>query len=122
MIEIIILIGVITILVLTAITGYLSWFGIGCPVPIIQAPVCPPCPVSDTIETENLKDMVRYLTLVIKKYEAEKELYLLSNGYHQVYNSPKMEYLKKEISRTIDRIKNDPNKSVYFEQNLSNIV
>lgn len=136
MIEIVVLIAVVAILVITAVTGYQSWNGTICPTPII--PACPPCPSiqsssgtqssiggggSDcTTENANLKEMVRYLTLVIKKYEAEQELYKLSNGYHQVYNSPKMEYLRKEISRTIAKIKSDPNTAAYFEQNLSYVV
>jgi hypothetical protein len=134
MIEIIVLIIVVAILVISALTGYQSWNGTICPV-IPSCPPCPPCSSAGgsspsgssgrgdcTTENGNLKEMVRYLTLVIKKYEAEQELYKLSNGYHQVYNSPKMEYLRIEIARTIARIKKDQNTAAYFEQNLSNVI
>ncbi len=133
MIEIVVLIAVVAILVITTLLGYQSWNGTICPTPIIQPASCPPCPGGSSSsgtnkgsdcgsENTNLKEMVRYLTLVIKKYEAEQELYKLSNGYHQVYNSPKLEYLRKEISRTIAKIKATPDTAAYFEQNLSYVV
>lgn len=73
-------------------------------------------------KNDNLETMVRYLTLIVKKYEAEQELYRLSNGYHQVYNSPKMEYLRKEIRRMIEEIKADQSKATFFQKNLNGII
>ena len=97
------------VVVLLAGFGVLVWMifhGSNC----IKCPPCPKfpgCPVTKfpngmslegcvihARENGYMKDMIRYLTLILKRYEAEKELYVLSHGYAQVYNSPKMEYIK----------------------------
>lgn len=117
---------VILVLFIGGMNSYLSWVRRECPKPIaFDCPKCPTCPEypdpnsSLVSENDNLKSMVRYLTLIIKKYGAEKELYKLSHGYHQVYNSPKMEYLKKEIYRTMKRIKSNPDSTLFFEKHLN---
>lgn len=118
----VILIITIVMLIFIFITLYFAWRAT---TPLI--PACPPCPTIDrnslySQDVDNLKEMVGYLTLIIKKYEAEKELYVLSNGYHQVYNSPKLEYLQKEIAKTIERVKANKNTESFFEKNLNNII
>ena len=132
MIEIVLCLAV---LILVAVLGntYIGWINGECPKPIIindcpQCPQCPECasyPDPNTTllkQNENLKMMVRYLTLVLKKLEAQKELYKLSHGYHQVYNSPKMEYLKKAIRKMKKEIKSDASTTMFFERNLNNII
>lgn len=114
---------VILMLILMVGNVYLSW--------MIPTDKCPPCPNLSMpkdpcsqlqSKNDNLETMVRYLTLIVKKYEAEQELYRLSNGYHQVYNSPKMEYLRKEIRRMIEEIKADQSKATFFQKNLNGII
>lgn len=128
-----VLIILLVVLFIVITNVYLSWVRRKCPEPIVidNCPPCPKCPEmpeypdpnSELLsQNDNLKAMVRYLTLIVKKYEAEKELYKLSHGYHQVYNSPKMEYLKKEIHRMIRRIKSDPGKTNFFEKHLNGII
>lgn len=123
---------VLLLLVVVFIMIWLIWNGSNCPLPLS----CPPCPtlprfpsglsmescVNNTQENEYMKDMIRYLTLILKRYEAEKELYVLSNGYAQVYNSPKLEYLKNELRRMLKVVKSDQNKRKYFEKNLNNVI
>lgn len=129
MINVVLFILIVILIVLFA-NVYFSWNRSKCPDPIVinDCPACPKCPKypepnEDLMnQNDSLKSMVRYLTLIVKKYEAEKEIYKLSNGYHQVYNSPKMEYLKKEIHRMIQRIKQDPNQTRFFEKHLNGII
>lgn len=123
---------VILVLLIMVVNIYLSWVRRKCPDPLIMdCPKCPDCPSipdypdpnsSLVEENKNLKAMIRYLTLIIKKYEAEKELYKLSHGYHQVYNSPKMEYIKKELHRIQKRVKSQPTTLSFFEQHLNGII
>lgn len=118
----VILVVTIILLVVMIMTLYFAWVASS---PFI--PACPPCPKIDTNalyskEVENLKEMVNYLILVIKKYDAEKELYKLSNGYHQVYNSPKLDSIQREIARIKDKVKKDPTALDFFEKNLTNIL
>lgn len=127
----IVLFIVILVLLIAIVNVYFAWARRKCPDPIVID--CPPCPKLEASQypdpnrdlvnkNAQLSMMVRYLTLIIKKYEAEKELYKLSHGYHQVYNSPKMEYLKKEIHRMIQQIKSDPASSEFFSKHLNNII
>jgi len=128
----VVIVLVIVVLCVAVVNVYLSWIRpSGNMISIDKCPACPVCPVCPTVSepgaklasmNDNLETMVRYLTLIIKKYEAEKELYRLSHGYHQVYNSPKMEYLKKEINRMIQEIKKDDTKRSFFEKNLNGII
>ena len=123
----------VVVLLILLVNIYLSWVKRKCPEPIVidkcpkcpDCPDCPKCPDANaalTAENTNLRLMVQYLTLIIKKYESEKELYRLAHGYHQVYNSPKMEYLKKEIYRTIQRVKANPSTLRFFERNLNGVI
>ena len=117
--------------------GGMQWSQIGCPprIPNRPCPACPVCPeirfpsgmtlegcIKSNNENDYMKDMIRYLTMIVKRYEAEKELYVLSHGYAQVYNSPKMEYVKKELRRMKKKIKSDPKKTRFFEMHLNNII
>lgn len=125
------------VLIFVIVNVYFTIFGPGgvagksIPQIAVDCPPCPKCPpmpvypdpnTALVTENRNLKTMVRYLTLTLKKFEAEKELYKLSHGYHQVYNSPKMDYLKKEIRRMIQRIKQDPDAAVFFERHLNGVL
>lgn len=104
----------------------------------IKPPACPTCPscpdlkfpngmsiegcVISAQENDYMKDMIRYMTLIIKRYEAENELYVLSKGYAQVYNSPKLDYIKNELRRMLKEVKANPKKRTFFEKNLNNII
>lgn len=129
MIEVVLSLGLV-ILCVVVVNIYFAWVRRECPDPVVinECPVCPPsrsCPDVDAIlrkKNDNLSMMVRYLTLIIKKFDAEKELYRLSSGHHRVYNSPKVEYLKKEIYRMIKRIKLDSGSTLFFERNLNNMI
>jgi hypothetical protein len=117
---------------ISSLTGWVRWTELVCPIhppchPCPDCPKCPDCPIAQvqkthSEETEYMKDMIKYLTLIIKRYEAEKELYVLSHGYAQVYNSPKMSYIKKELRRMKNNIKSNPQKLRYFEMNLNNVI
>lgn len=133
--TVIIVLLLVVVAAIVILNAYFSWIrgGVGGSIPQISVD-CPPCPKCPPLpiypeptqvvlgENKNLKSMVRYLSLVLKKFEAEQEIYKLSNGYHQVYNSPKMEYLKKEIYRMIKGIKADPEATLFFERNLSGVL
>lgn len=123
------------VLILLALAVWLVLTKFNCEKPL-GCPPCPSCPtlpkfpnglsmegcIQSAEDNENMKDMIRYLTLILKRYEAEKELYVLSHGYAQVYNSPKMEYIKKELRRMLKSVKSDPRKLAFFEKNLNNVI
>ena len=124
----------VALLIFVLTLGILFWLSMArrpeCPPPR-ECPDCPPqrvCPTrpelcQEVIQENNyLKDMVRYLTLILKRYEAEKELYTLSHGYAQVYNSPKMEYIKKELRRMLKYVKSDVQRKQFFEKHLNNVI
>lgn len=70
-------------------------------------------------ETENLRLLAKYLTLIIRKNEAEKELYTIETGKRQVFNSPTLVQLNKQITLFKERIRENPSALKYFEENLN---
>lgn len=70
-------------------------------------------------ECDYLKDMVKYLMIIIQMHEAQHEVYKLSNGYAMTFNSPKLEALRRQRSFFIEKVKNDPNALAFFRENLS---
>ena len=128
---------ILILLVITIVFGWLMFNKSNCdiPLPCPPCPRCPECPIvkfpsglslegciKNTKEAEYMREMIRYLTYIIKRYEAEKELYILSHGYAQVYNSPKMEYIKKELRRMLQSVKKDPEKIRFFEKHLNGVI
>jgi hypothetical protein len=87
-----------------------------------KIPECPPCINKVPDDTANLILLNKYLMLVIKKYDAEKELYRLMNGFHQVYNSPKLDLLNKEIKQLKEEVKSNKATLTYFKTNLDNLI
>ena len=69
-------------------------------------------------ENANLKLLSKYLTLLLRKNEAEKELYTIQTGKRQVYNSPTLVQLNKKITEFKQTIRNNPNALKYFNENL----
>ncbi len=133
MFNIYVLVIILIILLGLAVWLVLVKFNCDAPIGCPSCPRCPPSPifpnglsmegcVKNAEDNAYMKDMIRYLTLILKRYEAEKELYVLSNGYAQVYNSPKMDYLKKELHRMLKTVKENPKELAFFEKNLNNVI
>ena len=74
----------------------------------------------DSVMTENsnLKLLSKYLTLLLRKNEAEKELYTIQTGKREVYNSPTLVQLNKKITEFKQTIRNNPDALKYFNENL----
>ena len=87
-----------------------------------KIPECPPCINKVPDDTANLILLNKYLMLVIKKYDAEKELYRLMDGHHQVFNSPKLDLLNKEIKQLKEEVKSNKSTLSYFKTNLDNLI
>lgn len=71
-----------------------------------------------TTENANLKLLAKYLTLLLRKTEAEKELYTIETGKRQVYNSPTLAQLNKKITEFKQTIRGNPDALKYFNENL----
>lgn len=71
-----------------------------------------------TAENANLKLLAKYLTLLLRKNEAEKELYTIGTGKRQVYNSPTLVQLNKKIIEFKQTIRDNPTALKYFNENL----
>lgn len=69
-------------------------------------------------ENANLKLLAKYLTLLLRKNEAEKELYTLQTGKRQVYNSPTLLQINKKLTEFKQTIRDDPTALKYFNENL----
>ena len=72
-----------------------------------------------TEENANLKLLAKYLTLIIRKSEAEKELYTIETGKRQVYNSPTLVQLNRQITIFKEKIRANPSALKYFDENLN---
>jgi len=70
-------------------------------------------------ENANLKLLAKYLTLIIRKSEAQKELYTIETGKRQVYNSPTLVQLNRQITIFKEKIRSNPNALKYFDENLN---
>lgn len=129
-------IGIIAILVLIiGGLGYYVWTRKNCPsaedLVCPTCPSCPTCPACPTMpdpnksvmkENELLKSMSKYLTLIIRKNSAEKELYRLENGHHRVFHSPRIDQINNQLALFKGQIKKDPNKLQFFEENLDLLI
>lgn len=73
-------------------------------------------------ENRNLRLMVKYLTLILKRHDAEKELYRLAQGHSQVYHSPRIDVLDKQIYQMKKVIKEDPKTLNFFKLNLDLVI
>lgn len=73
-------------------------------------------------ENRNLKLMVKYLTLLLRKQEAQKELYRLVQGNARVYHSPQLDTLDKQIYELKKVIQSDPKTLDFFKFNLDLII
>lgn len=79
-------------------------------------------PLDCQSENQKLKLMVKYLTLALKRGDAEKELYRLAQGHAQVYHSPRIDVLDKQIYDFKQMIKKDPQTLNFFKLNLDLII
>jgi hypothetical protein len=70
-------------------------------------------------ENANLKLLAKYLTLIIRKSEAQKELYTIETGKRQVYNSPTLVQLNRQITIFKEKIRSNPSALKYFDENLN---
>ena len=69
-------------------------------------------------ENANLKLLAKYLTLIIRKNEAQKELYTIETGKRQVYNSPTLVQLNRQLTVFKEKIRSNPSALKYFDENL----
>ena len=69
-------------------------------------------------ENANLKLLAKYLTLLLRKNEAEKETYTMQTGKRQVYNSPTLIQLNKKLTEFKQTIRDNPGALKYFNENL----
>ena len=92
--------------------------------PTAQNDNCPPCPVCPltgspaSAVASNFALLSKYLTLIIKKNEAQDEIFHLAQGYARVYTSPKLELINRQISDMRKRVHADPSLQKFFEDNL----
>ena len=70
------------------------------------------------LENANLKLLAKYLTLLIRKNEAERELYTIETGKREVYHSPRLVQLNKQITVFKQKIRDNPDALKYFNENL----
>jgi hypothetical protein len=75
---------------------------------------------STSLETENanLKLLAKYLTLLLRKNEAERELYTIETGKREVYYSPTLVQLNKKITEFKQTIRANSDALKYFNENL----
>jgi hypothetical protein len=108
-----------------------EYFSFNCPpCPTLKCPDCPECPTLEcpnpdvALEKRNdhLTDMVKYLTLIVRKNYARDELYKWNQAAHQVWNSPKIQTIEKQIRFMIEKIKSDPDKLKFFRENLDQVI
>ena len=78
--------------------------------------------MSCEMENKNLKMLSKYLALVLRKRDAEKELYRLAQGHAQVYYSPRIEVLDKQIYAMKKEIQKDPEMLKFFQMNLDIVI
>lgn len=117
--------------------GYYIYSKRGCPpervsecpgCPKTPCPDCPPCPdcmkILKEIQKENghLKEMVKYMSVIIRKNEAQKELYKWQQNAHRVFESPKIRTYNKQIDNIITNVKGDAEKLKFFEDNLNMLI
>ena len=73
-------------------------------------------------ENANLKMLAKYLTLVLRKRDAEKELYRLAQGHAQVYHSPRLDLLDKQIYSLKKEIQKNPKTLNFFKLHLDLMI
>lgn len=115
------------VVVIIGAMGYYIYTRGNCPP--MTFPDCPDCnctfpDVDASLKTENdhLKMMVKYMSIIIRKNEAEKELYKWSQGTHRVFNSPKIEQFEKQILAIREKVNSDELLQKFFEDNLNMLL
>ena len=66
-----------------------------------------------------LEDMVRYLTVIVQKHAAQREVYKLTNGYAQTFGSPRLDALERKRQYLLSQVKKDPQEIAFFRENLT---
>jgi len=95
----------------------------GCPTcPSCSCPPCPVCPPDRTADVNNLTLLSKYLTLIIRKNEAQDEIFRLAQGHARVYTSPKLEQINRDIFDFKKKVQNDPATQKFFDTNLDSAV
>ena len=74
--------------------------------------------IDQSTENKYLRLMVKYLTLLLRRRDAEKELYRLAQGHSQVYHSPRIDVLDKQIYEIKKMVQKDPKTLDFFKLNL----
>lgn len=69
-------------------------------------------------ELEHYKLLSKYLTLILRKKDAQDELFKLEQGYARVYHSPRLDKINRQIYSFQKMIKKEPNTLKFFEENL----
>lgn len=93
-----------------------------------ECPRCPECPKqldpNESLQKQNemMKSMIKYLTLIIRKNDAEKELFRLEHGHHRVFHSPRIDTINNQIALFKTQIKKNPDKLQFFEENLDLLI
>ena len=94
---------------------------------ITKCPTCPTCPTCPDCSKQNeqvihenkhLKLLSKYLTILVRKNEAERELYALQSGRRQVFHSPRIIQLNRQLTIFKKKIREDKNALQYFNDNL----
>ena len=75
-------------------------------------------PKGNDLVIKNQKLLINYLTLVLRKRDAEKELYRLAQGHARVYHSPRLDLLDKQIYSLKKEIQKDPETLNFFKLHL----
>lgn len=73
-------------------------------------------------ERDNLKLLAKYLTLLIRKNEAEQELYTLQTGKRQVFNSPRLVMLNQQLTIFKKKVRENKEALKFFNDNLDILV
>jgi hypothetical protein len=73
-------------------------------------------------ERDNLKLLAKYLTLLIRKNEAEQELFTLQTGKRQVFNSPRLVMLNQQLTIFKKKVRDNKEALKFFNDNLDILV
>jgi hypothetical protein len=71
---------------------------------------------------DRYKLLSKYLLLVVRRYNAQEDIYKLSNGHAQVFRSPRLDHLNHQITEFKKRIKSNPETLQFFTDNLDLII
>jgi hypothetical protein len=90
--------------------------------PLSPTPKTKTPPVPFDPNEDRYKLLSKYLILVLRKYNAQEDLYKLTNGHAQVFQSPRLDHLNHQIAEFKKRIKSNPETLQFFTDNLDLII